>query len=492
VVALAEASGPGETLERLAGALEALDLSLDPVLEMERQRLGSILRSYVIPRAENTDNAITVVFAGPTGSGKSTLINSLIGLELSQTGVLRPTTTRALALVAPGRMRDFATIGGVVCDVITGSAPLLETMCLVDTPDIDSTATDHRTMAETLIDNADAVVFVTSVLRYSDEVPWEVLHRALDRGIEVIHVLNRVGASSPGAVVNFQSRLRSAGLDDRVLVVAEHHRGDSSQPVPSVAVRSLRRRLLSLITDGEQDFGEAFELMLGSTLARVTELAHSLREHIDHEVAVDAELSAEMADRASRLPLTGIGEGLYPVPPSARRRLRLRRWKGSSPDSNWQAEMLEMVIERLGSLVRSDLRRWLAVGRRIWQFGGVSPEQMLAASQPTIDSAIEGWIELVRRIAEEHDGQGGRTAQAVLIDAATNDEGFAAASLIYGPDTAIVVERARRDLRARMEVVYQQAASQLLELTGGWRLVDDSDLRAALSALRPALTPANA
>ena len=56
--------------------------------------------------------------------------------------------------------------------------PILEELILVDTPDIDSTSVEHRAMAETMIDNADIVVYVSSALRYADLVPWEVLRRA--------------------------------------------------------------------------------------------------------------------------------------------------------------------------------------------------------------------------------------------------------------------------------------------------------------------------
>ena len=43
-------------------------------------------------------------------------------------------------------------------------------------------------MAETMIDNADIVVYVSSALRYADLVPWEVLRRAHSRGVPVIQV----------------------------------------------------------------------------------------------------------------------------------------------------------------------------------------------------------------------------------------------------------------------------------------------------------------
>src|SRR5690606_37917412 len=69
---------------------------------------GEVLPSGLVDRARaveehagrrlrlSADHTV-VAFAGATGSGKSSLVNALVGLPLAEVDVLRPTTSEALA-----------------------------------------------------------------------------------------------------------------------------------------------------------------------------------------------------------------------------------------------------------------------------------------------------------------------------------------------------------------------------------------------------------
>ncbi|MHB1490067.1 MAG: GTPase, partial [Cellulomonas sp.] len=59
-----------------------------------RSRLLDQLQDHLLPRLRELSAPAIVVVAGSTGAGKSTLVNSLLGTEVSQAGVLRPTTRR--------------------------------------------------------------------------------------------------------------------------------------------------------------------------------------------------------------------------------------------------------------------------------------------------------------------------------------------------------------------------------------------------------------
>ncbi|MDP9493720.1 MAG: 50S ribosome-binding GTPase, partial [Actinomycetota bacterium] len=173
MVAINAADDLTSELEALARAVQGLVFGDDPVgliHARERDRIVTTIRSYLLPRMLNPSTPLLVVFAGPTGAGKSTLLNSVSGLEIAETGPLRPTTTQPVILAAGAAGYDV--IGGIECEVVEGKAPILGSMTLVDTPDLDSTAVAHRVAAETMIDNADIVVFVSSALRYADLVPW--------------------------------------------------------------------------------------------------------------------------------------------------------------------------------------------------------------------------------------------------------------------------------------------------------------------------------
>ena len=63
-----------------------------------RTSLVTQLDDYVIPRLAALDAPLLVVVGGSTGSGKSTLVNSVVRETVSRSGVLRP-TTRSCVLV---------------------------------------------------------------------------------------------------------------------------------------------------------------------------------------------------------------------------------------------------------------------------------------------------------------------------------------------------------------------------------------------------------
>jgi len=225
------------------------------------------IRSFIIPRLSKGSRPLTVVFAGPTGAGKSTLLNSVAGADLSATGPLRPTTTLPRAYALVGTVANQVVVDGVRCEVVAGRAPVLKTMTLVDSPDIDSTATEHRAVAETLIDNADLVVFVTSAMRYGDRLPWEVLRRAKSRGAPVICVLNRIRANSEGVVHDYRRMLDAEGMGRELVAIGEHHLAQGVGRIPSGSVRRLRRELVAEVERHQLDSEAIIRRVVDATCA---------------------------------------------------------------------------------------------------------------------------------------------------------------------------------------------------------------------------------
>lgn len=491
MVALRDTSHVGDALQHLAGALENLDLG--PALahlDAERNRLASTLRSYLIPRALDPAKPLTAVFAGPTGSGKSTLINSLTGRDLAATGAVRPTTTRPLVLASSSVADSFDRVGGIDCLVVTGDAPIFSTMALVDTPDIDSTAVEHRAIAETLVDNADVVVFVTSALRYADEVPWQVLRRAVARGAPVINVLNRVGSATSGAAVDFKSRLRTAGLEDDLVTVPEHHLPNGGSRIPSTAIRSLAKRLAAVADDRERHAGAILERVLRSTVGQVTDLAREVDGWAEETDSLEAEISIYLADRASRLYMGGLVDGLYQPPPEKDTRWARRRWRaGNRPEPGQAAAGERQIIDRFVANVEGDLRRWVMDERAI----DAHPDEIFPTVRDVIRSAAEGWVRYVARIGEEIGATEPWLTQLALMDAATDGEQSNAAEALFGDYAPVLIDRARRELSGRLEVVYGHVGSHLLERARHERgALDISDVRSALGAVNSTLAPVDA
>lgn len=417
VVALEKPDPTANRLSRLANSLDSLVLGPDlSELATERDSLVTSIRGYLLPRLTDSDHKLTVVFAGPTGSGKSTLVNSLARRPLSATGPLRPTTRGPIAFTAD--QTDGFDVGGVAVSCVSGSAPILQTMTLIDTPDIDSTAVGHRVMAERLIDHADVVVFVTSALRYADEAPWQVLRRAVSRGAEVINVLNRVSASTAGATVDFGAKLESEGLSGRLVTVAEHHIDADQERVPSLSISALSRRLAEAGVDREVLGRSVFDRVLANTLSRVARLADDLTEVREGLSSREADLDVSLAAQRSRMAWP---EEVGVTFPKDGRRRSVRRWLKRTPNP-----VTGLNQELLVAAVHSDLLRWASKVSE-------DADQAVEDAMPMLRAAVVDWASHIAEVVVDHDEE-------------------------------LWVMTTRRDLLERVEVVYRHVGSSLLEL----------------------------
>ncbi len=143
-----------------------------------------------------------VALAGATGSGKSSLFNSLVGLDLSAVGVRRPTTNTALSCVwgGEGASALLNWLGVPRRHQISRDSELdvpaeddLDGLVLLDLPDFDSTSVDHRVEVDRLIGLADLFIWVVDPQKYADNVLHQLYLRRLNRHDDVmLMVLNKV------------------------------------------------------------------------------------------------------------------------------------------------------------------------------------------------------------------------------------------------------------------------------------------------------------
>ncbi len=209
-------------LESLRDALGRVRMPLlVPGAEAARSQAGGFtnqLDDYILPRLRDVDAPLLAVVGGSTGSGKSTLVNRLVGRPVTTPGVLRPTTRHPVLVHNPADTEWFASdhilprlpritggtaLGGtddvfglrlVAVDEIPAG------MGLLDAPDLDSVSQTNREMAGMLMAAADLWFFVTTASRYADAVPWAALRAAVDRNAAVVIVLNRVPAEAMAEV----------------------------------------------------------------------------------------------------------------------------------------------------------------------------------------------------------------------------------------------------------------------------------------------------
>lgn len=255
---------------------------------------------------------------GSTGSGKSTLVNSLVGATVARAGVLRPTTTAPTLVHHPATARWFSD-DRILPDLarVTGghasghselglvpSEALPEQLALVDAPDIDSVVDDNRTLASQLLDAADLWLFVTTAARYADAVPWSFLRRAARRGVELALVLNRVPEGAATEVATHLGEMLAAeGLGQApVFVVGEQPLADGR--LPAAAVEPIRRWMQDLATDQAARAALVRRSVVG-TVAEVASRVDTLAAAAAGQAAalqqLEAAVEAAFTDARSRL-----------------------------------------------------------------------------------------------------------------------------------------------------------------------------------------------
>ena len=226
----------------------------------QRDRVLHLLDGYLEPRLGRSGIPLVVVVGGPTGSGKSTLTNSLLGANVSQAGVLRPTTREPVVVHHPSDTVALATLGLLPTDhhgngtrgmppgavqgwfatqaVADPSMP--PGLVVIDSPDLDSRLESNRETASRLLSLADLWLFVTTGTNYADALSWDLLGVAADRRLPVAVVLNRLRPHETAAVrTHFATLLTHYGLAQaHVFTLPEASLVD--ERLPSTLMRPLR------------------------------------------------------------------------------------------------------------------------------------------------------------------------------------------------------------------------------------------------------------
>lgn len=293
---MARSAGPDALLAALEGVAEQvaqLRLPLDvpgagPARRLRRQ-IADQLDDYILPRLRRWDAPVLAVVGGPTGAGKSTLVNSLVGARISAAGVLRPTTRSAVLAhnpadgswfaqprILPGLTRTTSSSSDPGSLQLVASAGIPAGLAVLDAPDIDSVVTRNRELATQLLAAADMWLFVTTAARYADAVPWEFLRQAVTRGTAVAVLLDRVPPEATEEVRgHLATMLTEQGLGSAPLfLIPETTTYDGL--LPPDAVDPVRGWLRGLAQDAEVRAAVVRHTLDGavrSLAARVFELA---------------------------------------------------------------------------------------------------------------------------------------------------------------------------------------------------------------------------
>jgi hypothetical protein len=311
----------GRQLTPLESALADLRAAVLPVnlplplpgADEQRKVASEIIRQlddYVMPRLATIDAPLLAVVGGSTGAGKSTLVNSLIGRQVSAPGVIRP-TTRAPVLVhhssdanwftddriLPGLARSTGASKEARSLQLVTEDSLPPGLALLDAPDIDSVIVENRQLAAQLLAAADLWLFVTSAARYADAVPWGFLRAAAERSAAVAVVLDRVPPRAMTEVPSHLGQLMSErGLGDSPLFAVPETTVDSEGLLPASAILPIRGWLGALAAD-QASRAKVVHQTLDGAIAALAAKTPALAGSIDEQLEVIEQLRAE-ADRS--------------------------------------------------------------------------------------------------------------------------------------------------------------------------------------------------
>ena len=256
---LAALVGLGEHVGRLRLPLEVPGV---PATRRLRREIADQLDDYVLPRLRRLEAPLLAVVGGPTGAGKSTLVNSLVASRITTAGVLRPTTRSAVLAhhpadlewfddqrILPGLNRTRRSTTDPASLQLVASTEIPVGLAVLDAPDIDSVVTSNRELATQLLAAADMWLFVTTAARYADAVPWEFLRSAVTRGTAVAIVLDRVPQEAVEEVrAHLATMLTEQGLGGSPLFLVPET-APHDMLLPAEVVEPIRTWLHGLASD---------------------------------------------------------------------------------------------------------------------------------------------------------------------------------------------------------------------------------------------------
>lgn len=299
-------------LEQLLSLLETLPdgPAVDGTEDGLRTKLQLVdqLDDYLLPRIRNLDAPLLMAVGGSTGAGKSTLVNTLVGDNITAAGLLRP-TTRTPVLVCHPADEEWFLDGEVLPDLpratgerrdtsaltIRTSSGMQRGLAILDTPDIDSVEVANHELAAQLLGAADLWLFVTTAARYADAVPWEYLEIAKERGAALAIVINRIPpGGSDEVVTDFVAMLDEHALGETPVFsideVALH-----DQRLDETAIPGLRSWLDHLAADAQRRTALVRDTVDGA-LASIPSRVERVADAVDRQAATIAAL-ATIADQ---------------------------------------------------------------------------------------------------------------------------------------------------------------------------------------------------
>lgn len=216
-----------DRVDALDGALAVGGTRFDPEAVA---RVGATIDRVRDRLALGVDHTV-VALAGGTGSGKSSLFNAVSRLRFADVGVRRPTTSRVAACVWGADGDPLLDWIGVAPEnrieresLLDGdSEASLRGLVLLDLPDHDSIAPEHREVVDRVLPQVDLLVWVVDPQKYADDALHSgYLRRMTGRDASMLLVLNQVDTVPPAVREDLAADVRRLLVEDGLPDVRVH------------------------------------------------------------------------------------------------------------------------------------------------------------------------------------------------------------------------------------------------------------------------------
>lgn len=265
-----------ERVDALDGALAVGGMRFDPEVVAH---VGATIDRVRERLALGVDHTV-VALAGGTGSGKSSLFNAVSGLQFADVGVRRPTTSRVTACV-------WGADGGPLLDWI-GVEPehriereslldgdreaLLRGLVLLDLPDHDSIAPEHRQVVDRVLPQVDLLVWVVDPQKYADDALHSgYLRRMTGRDASMLLVLNQVDTVPPAVRGDLVEDVRRLLVEDGLPDVGVHEvsavTGEGVAELREALADAVARRSVAAV-HADAEIADAARLVQAQVAAR--------------------------------------------------------------------------------------------------------------------------------------------------------------------------------------------------------------------------------
>ncbi|AXT84413.1 ABC transporter [Aeromicrobium sp. A1-2] len=287
--------GRNDVAARLDGLTKAVEASQGRIAP-EVLAPAATLSDRAAERLKLSGEHTIVALAGATGSGKSSLFNSLTDLELAGVGVRRPTTSWALACAwGPDGAQGLLEWMGIPArhqvsrmSMLDHSAEdtKLDGLVLLDLPDHDSTEVSHHLEMDRLVTYADLLVWVLDPQKYADAAIHDRYIRPMasyaDVTLVVLNQIDRIPFEErERALADVKRILSDEGLPDVAVIGVSATRGDGVEDLKREMASRIRAKSSAKSRLGSDIASAAQALVEAGGSSQAPGLAPADREALD-------------------------------------------------------------------------------------------------------------------------------------------------------------------------------------------------------------------